>query len=216
MVDIGLIESRYVEILHTRMEGVAVVNQKLQVKALGFQSLGNEQLGVLITPWFMNLMLLPETVLPETILLETELSETELLGTELPESEEQWTEQQVGSKCIRHLPSGPYEFILGWDEVLGGYGMCALFSPMFEFNDQAAAVATAEEVIKALFESDNFAPTDRQRQLSRSDSLLEATESKAEPDTSTVTSDEGETVKLSRRQFLTGGGKPTARCSGHG
>ncbi|MBN0986013.1 [NiFe]-hydrogenase assembly chaperone HybE [Amphritea pacifica] len=194
MVDIGLIESRYVEILHTRMEGVAVVNQKLQVKTLGFQSLENEQLGVLVTPWFMNLMLLPET-------------------------DQQWTEREAGSKTVRHLPSGPYEFILGWDEVLGGYGMCALFSPMFEFRDQSAAVATAEEVIKALFEPDNFAPTDRQRQLSVSDPLMktaEATDTTRVADASQAPIDEDEAIRLSRRQFLTGGCNTTGRYSGYG
>lgn len=139
MTDTGLIESRYVDILHIRMEGVAILNHKLRVKALGFRSFEQEQLGVLITPWFMNLMLLAET-------------------------DNQWSEADAGSKIMRNLPSGPYEFILGWDEVLGGYAMCALFSPMFQFDDQEAAVATAEAVMNALFEVDNFAPTDRQRQ----------------------------------------------------
>lgn len=139
MVETALIESRYNDILHTKMEGVAVLNHKLQVKAVGFQAFGNEQLGVLITPWFMSLMLLPE-------------------------GPGEWTENDVGRKVVRTFPSGVYEFILGWDDALEGCAMCALFSPMFDFVDQAAALATAREVMKALFESEYFAPTDRQRE----------------------------------------------------
>lgn len=188
MMDIDLIESRYNDILHTKMEGVAVLNHKLQVKALGFQPFAEELLGVLITPWFMNLMLLPD------------------------ESTE-WTESDVGRKLMRTLPSGSYEFILGWDEILGGYGMCALFSPMFDFVDQEAAVATANEVIKALFETENFAPTDRQReQLKQRLANAEASTDKAsvsEVDTEMSASsdqsrDKERAVRLSRRQFLQG------------
>ncbi|WP_432474063.1 [NiFe]-hydrogenase assembly chaperone HybE [Amphritea sp. HPY] len=145
------IESRYRDILHQQMEGVALVNQRLDVAAIGFRELLNdsvnradgvsfddaEQIGVLLTPWFMNLMLLPG-------------------------SSEQWTEQLAGTKTTRRLPSGRYEFIYGWDPVLGGYGMCALFSPMFEFDSQQQAVATADEVLHALFDQHNYAPTDRQ------------------------------------------------------
>lgn len=151
MVKPADIESRYRNILHQKMEGVALLNQRLAVAAIGFRPLISdsadtadvatvavaEQIGVLLTPWFMNLMLLPG-------------------------EGESWPEELQGDKTVRHLPSGSYEFIYGWDAVLGGYGMCALFSPMFEFDSQEGAVATAEEVLLALFDQHNYAPTDRQ------------------------------------------------------
>ena len=148
MAETGTIEQRYNEILRNNMEGVAVVNQHLFVKAVGFRKLGDELIGVLITPWFMNLMILPSD----------------------PTA---WRVSQQGSKTLRQLPSGPYEFIFGWDPELGGYGMCGLFSPMFEFSSQAQAEATAEEVLKALFDGENYAPTDRQRERSALKHALE-------------------------------------------
>ena len=209
MVDTAAIEQRYNDILRNNMEGVAVVNQHLLVKAVGFRDLGDEQVGVLVTPWFMNLMILPSQ----------------------PGA---WGVSQQGSKTLRQLPSGPYEFIFGWDPELGGYGMCGLFSPMFEFSSQEQAEATAEEVLKALFDGENYAPTDRQRERSALKQGLEQDppagplannkQPLAEPggisqlapgsvvdsgSTATVVAGQaqqkgGESAQLSRRQFLTG------------
>ncbi|MCU7925204.1 MAG: [NiFe]-hydrogenase assembly chaperone HybE [Candidatus Thiodiazotropha sp. (ex Dulcina madagascariensis)] len=53
------------------------------------------------------------------------------------------------------LPAGPYEFILGEEAGIGRYQMCSLFSPVFEFADQATAVATAEAVMHALMSEEN-------------------------------------------------------------
>ncbi|GGK60617.1 [NiFe]-hydrogenase assembly chaperone HybE [Amphritea balenae] len=192
------IEQRYEQILHQNMEGVAVVNQHLQVRALGFNALNDEQLGILITPWFMNMMLLPA-------------------------DDSHWDESLAGTKTLRQLPSGLYEFIHGWDAELGGYAICGLFSPMFEFSDQAAAEKTAEEVLLALFDSQNYAPTDRQQavqdqqnqvssQLAKGSSAQQG--SRAD-DVAKPTQQEVEhPAKLSRRQFFTGAVNPVRNRSG--
>jgi len=216
MVKPADIESRYRNILLQKMEGVALVNQRLAVAAIGFRPLINdladtadaatvavtEQIGVLLTPWFMNLMLLPG-------------------------EGESWSEELQGDKTVRQLPSGSYEFVYGWDAVLGGYGMCALFSPMFEFDSQQEAVATADEVLQALFDQHNYAPTDRQvalqeaapaaaQQQTLNNRLGMTTGIDAESDfvvsgstVSVVSDDEkqgGERpAQLSRRQFFTAG-----------
>jgi Protein of unknown function (DUF3457). len=53
------LETTFNEILDKRMRDLPVVNASLSVQAVGFNRFGEDWLGVLITPWFMNLMLLP-------------------------------------------------------------------------------------------------------------------------------------------------------------
>lgn len=127
------LEATYKNIQATRMEGVPVINEKLQVKAIGFQSWNTYHLGILITPWFMNLMLIPSEISDNT-------RETFKTGS---------THQHV-------FPSGAYEFVAGFEQAIGHYQSCSLFSPMFEFEDQETAELTALEVLKAIMSKENF------------------------------------------------------------
>jgi [NiFe] hydrogenase assembly HybE family chaperone len=113
-----------------RMAGVPILNPALRVQGVGFRCWQGHCLGVLITPWFLNLMLLP--------------SEADV-----------WDELRVGEKVTHQFPSGPYEFILGQEEGVGRYQMCSLFSPVLEVEDQAAAVAVAEAVMQGLMDEEN-------------------------------------------------------------
>ena len=124
------LERQFRAIEQQRMQGLPLLNTALQVKAVGFREWNGHCLGVLITPWFMNLMLLPQ-------------------------EGDSWRELQLGHKQLHQLPSGPYEFILGEEEGVGRYQMCSLFSPVFEFADQETAVATAEAVMQALMDEQN-------------------------------------------------------------
>ncbi len=117
--------------IEQRMKGIPVLNESLHVKAIGFHQWGSYQLGVLITPWFMNLMLLPE-------------------------SAESISELKMGDIQSHIFPSGTYDFIVGYEDELGTYLNCSLFSPMFEFEDQLAAELTAQEALAAIMEEDNF------------------------------------------------------------
>ena len=117
-------------ILDDRMEGVPVLNDRLKVKMIDFQQWKDYQLGILITPWFMNLILLPD------------------LNTD-------GKPPKVGIKQTKVFPSGAYEFIVGFEDDLGFYLSCSLFSPMFEFEDQAAAELTAQEALLAIMDEDN-------------------------------------------------------------
>ncbi|MEW8506397.1 MAG: [NiFe]-hydrogenase assembly chaperone HybE [Candidatus Thiodiazotropha sp.] len=119
------LERQFRHIQQQRMQGLPLLNPKLEVEAVGFQAWNGCRLGVLITPWFMNLMLLPS-------------------------EGDSWKALRLGDKTLYQMPSGPYEFILGEEEGIGRYQMCSLFSPVFEFVDQETAVATAEAVMDAL------------------------------------------------------------------
>jgi [NiFe] hydrogenase assembly HybE family chaperone len=119
------LETTFNEILDKRMRDLPVVNAALSVQALGFNRFGEDCLGILITPWFMNLMLLPG-----------------------PNSH--WHTQQPGTKIEKHFPYGAFEFTLGSETQIGTYALCSLFSPMFQFENQAAALATAQAALQGL------------------------------------------------------------------
>ena len=120
-------ETAFTRIQRERMTGMPLLNPALEVQSVGFRRWENYCLGVLITPWFMNLMLLP------------------LDGNE-------WTGLPSGTKINRSFPSGTCEFILGEEEGIGRYLMCSLFSPVFEFQNQEAAVVMAEAVLQSLMD----------------------------------------------------------------
>ena len=107
------------------MRDMPVVNTALSVQAIGFNRVNNDWLGILITPWFMNLMLLPG-----------------------PDSA--WRMQQPGTKIEKRYPYGVFEFTLGNEPQLGSYALCSLFSPMFQFENQAAALAAAQAALQGL------------------------------------------------------------------
>jgi [NiFe] hydrogenase assembly HybE family chaperone len=122
------LEAAFNEIQQTRMHDVPVLNPALSVQALGFLRYQQDWLGVLITPWFMNLLLLPE-----------------------PDST--WQTQAPGSKFSRTFPYGVFEFTMANEAQLGVYAVCSLFSPMFQFEGQAAAVAAAKAALQGLLTS---------------------------------------------------------------
>jgi [NiFe] hydrogenase assembly HybE family chaperone len=126
----GKLERVFERIYHERMTGMPLVNPVLEVRAVAFQRWQDCYLGVLVTPWFMNLMLLPAEA-------------------------DQWQEQKELSIHSEVFPSGRYDFITAIEEEIGTYKMCSLFSPMFEFADQQAAIETAEAAMHALMQGEH-------------------------------------------------------------
>ncbi len=124
------VESLFREIAATRMADLPLLNPVIGVHAIGFRPWEDGCLGVLITPWCMNLL-------------------------SLPGPREDWTNRPELSEEILIFPSGPYRFTIGHEPALGKYRMCSLFSPMFEFADDNAAVETAEAVMKELCRQNN-------------------------------------------------------------
>jgi [NiFe] hydrogenase assembly HybE family chaperone len=119
----------------TRMHDVPILNPAIAVEAVGFAPWDAHWLGCLVTPWFMNLMLLPREA-------------------------EKWVRLRPGEKHTYAFPAGAFEFIGGREDAVGEYQACSLFSPMFEFADHAAARATAEACLRALFDPDNVEHAD--------------------------------------------------------
>lgn len=120
------LEALFERIAATRMQGVPVLHPGLRVAALGFEAEpgGAAAVGVLLTPWFMNLLWLP------------------LGPVESPLA--------VGATRTRAVGRERFDFLGAHEDGFGSYECCSLFSPMNAFEDQAAAVATAQQVLLQL------------------------------------------------------------------
>ena len=121
------IEAAYRAICEGRMRGLPLLNSALRVETVGFRTWESHWLGVLITPWFMNLVLMPR-------------------------EPGKWRAAAAGDAVAYLFPSGTFEFLSGHDEALGEYQSCSLFSPMFQFTDQQAARLTAQAALHSLFD----------------------------------------------------------------
>lgn len=121
------LEAVFTRIWKTRMEGLPFLNPKLRVEAVGFRPWGGEWLGALVTPWSVNLVLLP--------------------------GDGPWKPLAVGEERIVALPAGRFRFIAGHDEELGEHHACSLFSPAQEFGEHETARAVAEASLAALFDA---------------------------------------------------------------
>jgi [NiFe] hydrogenase assembly HybE family chaperone len=108
------------------MHDVPILNPALAVEAVGFEQYQGNWIGVLVTPWFMNLVALPGT------------------GA--------WRSAPERASVYYAFPTGVYEFIAAREPGIGEYHACSLFSPMPEFADQAAARETARAARAALFD----------------------------------------------------------------
>ncbi len=119
------------EVIHQqRMKDIPILNDNITVQALGFQPWQQGWLGVLITPWCMNLILLPE-------------------------SPRDWDQLQELQQVKHPFPSGTYEFTVAHEPDIGKFQQCSLFSPMFEFSDQQTAVTVAKTVLLELMKEEN-------------------------------------------------------------
>ncbi|MPT23361.1 MAG: [NiFe]-hydrogenase assembly chaperone HybE, partial [Starkeya sp.] len=121
------LEAAFREIHVGQMRGVPLLNETLEVKAIGFRPHGSRVLGMLVTPWFMNIVLVPGP-------------------------DEDWSGLVPGAKEIIAFPSGDYEFVGANRPETGPYKACSLFSPMFDFTSMLQATETARAALAALFD----------------------------------------------------------------
>jgi [NiFe] hydrogenase assembly HybE family chaperone len=124
------LQQAFERIARTRMADLPLNNPRLDVAAVDFRAedVGSIALGVLVTPWCMNLLRLP--------MRDGLHDELGVLG--------------VGITATRDIGARRFDFIGAHEPDVGPFEACSLFSPMFEFADQAAALATAQEALKEL------------------------------------------------------------------
>lgn len=124
------IAATYRNVLDQRMQGLPFVNPALAVEAVAFGPWEGRWLGVVVTPWSINLALAPYD----------------------PSA---WQRVEKGGKRSYRFPAGNYEFIGATDEDLGELQLCSLFSPVLEFADHETARLVATLAREALFDTDN-------------------------------------------------------------
>jgi [NiFe] hydrogenase assembly HybE family chaperone len=123
---VAALEAMFARIASTRMADIPILHAGLRVQARGFEAEegGRAGVGVLVTPWFMNLVRLP--LVADEPIAALGVSQTRRVG------------------CER------FEFIGALEDGFGAYEACSLFSPMFDFVDHDAAIATADAVMVEL------------------------------------------------------------------
>lgn len=119
--------SAFRSIHRERMAGLPILHPELGVAVVDGRCWQGHWLGVLVTPWCMNLVLVPA------------------LGSTLAQA-------QAGSVEVLDFPAGAFEFTVSVLDGFGSIATCSLFSPMQRFADQPAAEAAAGAVMVGLFE----------------------------------------------------------------
>lgn len=124
------LEHMYRRIGKTSMHDLPFVNAALSVEALGFRRWRGDWVGAVITPWFINLFVVPG-------------------GGEL------WSDLPAGDRCKIAFPLGELEFIADNDASaeIPAHQYCPLFAPPSQFNSQEGARAAAEEALRVMFTS---------------------------------------------------------------
>lgn len=128
------LEACFRRIADTRMAGLPFLHPGLAVQAVGFAPEPDAPAvlaGVLVTPWFMNLVRLPVRALDG--------------GAGAAAG---WL--AVGAKASRPVGALALDFIGGREDGLGVFESASLFSPMQAFADQAAAVVAAQAALEHL------------------------------------------------------------------
>ena len=120
-----LLEAAFRRIESATMADVPILNPTLRVEAVGFTRWQDHWLGIVITPWFMNLVLVPGK------------SDT-------------WQSVAPGQRRFRSFPSGDFAFLGSDEPEVGEFQSCSLFSPMGQFADQPGARDVAHAALEAL------------------------------------------------------------------
>ena len=125
-VDEQVLAQAFEMIAATRMRDVPLMNGALGVEVRGFRDWSGLRVGGLITPWCINIVILPR-------------------------DSSEFRELQTGSSQVWAFPSGQYEFHGHVEPATGPYQQCSLFSPAFEFSSQADAQAAVDAALEELF-----------------------------------------------------------------
>ena len=122
----AFLEAHYRHVWQTRMHDLPFVNAALTVEAVGFARYQGDWLGVVITPWFLNLLLVSG-------------------GGQL------WGDIPAGERRYLNLPCGTMQFIADDDPDIGPYQYCPLIAPVDQLPDMATARLVAADAIKTVF-----------------------------------------------------------------
>ncbi|MGQ0709978.1 MAG: [NiFe]-hydrogenase assembly chaperone HybE [Rhodoferax sp.] len=119
------VEHTFLRVMRERMHDVPILHPGLRVEAVGFQRWQQHWLGVLVTPWCMNLLLVPG-------------------------SARHWVAAGDQQRRFLQFPAGSFAFLDSHEDDLGSFQTCSLFSPMGMFTHQLHATQTARASLLGL------------------------------------------------------------------
>ncbi|MCK1341390.1 [NiFe]-hydrogenase assembly chaperone HybE [Bradyrhizobium sp. 38] len=117
-----LLAGSYREIGERAVRDLPIYNNALGVEAVGFRWFNGTTIGVMVTPWFMNVVIPASAIARDT----------------------------SGPSLRMRFPAGDLEFTVSEVGQMGRIASCSLFSPMFQFADIVAARATAKATFAEL------------------------------------------------------------------
>jgi [NiFe] hydrogenase assembly HybE family chaperone len=123
------LEAVYRDTVQPRMRQLPVYNAALQVEARGFRTRDGHCSGVLITPWCMNLLLLPV-------------------------DGDSWDGLAPGTRVEVAFPAGTYRFTLSLPAGTSPHMSLTLFTTVLDFPDQHTARQVADEVLLRLYQAE--------------------------------------------------------------
>lgn len=118
--------AHFEQVWQTQMHDLPFVNPALQVEAIGFVRYSGDWLGVVVTPWFLNLFLLNG-------------------GGSL------WGDIPAGQRRYLELPCGALQFIADDDPVIGPYQYCPLIAPVTGIAGMGQARQAALDALRTAF-----------------------------------------------------------------
>ena len=117
----------YRDRVQPRMCGLPVYNTALKVEAVDFEPFNGCLCGVLVTPWCMNLVLLPGV-------------------------DEDWSGMAAVKNVKVTFPAGDYHFMQSAPEGIDAHLSLPLFTTLLAIPDQDTACAVASEVLRRLYQ----------------------------------------------------------------
>ena len=121
------LEAAFLRIEREAMDGLPLLNKALRVQAVGFERWQGQWLGALVTPWFLNLVLVPG----------------QAAG---------WVPVAEGERRFLAFGAGDFAFLGGFEPEVGEFQACSLISPPGDFERHADAVECARVALGLLRE----------------------------------------------------------------
>ena len=119
------LETAFRRIEQERMHDVPLLNPALRVEALGFARWNGHWLGAVISPWFVNLVIVRGSV-------------------------DGWKAAGEGEAVMHAFPCGTLAFLGASEPEVGDFATCALSTAMHQFATQESARAFAAAALEAL------------------------------------------------------------------
>lgn len=127
------------------MRGLPILNERLEVAVVERLARSGDWIGVLVTPWCMNLVAMPADPVAG-------------------DADPSWS---PGITRALDLPAGRISLAVAIEPALGPYASCPLISPMWDFPDQASALAMARSTLDAFFVPETAPATESGPGISR-------------------------------------------------